>query len=301
MRELTDIPAVVDAYLLHLTLDRGMSENTREAYGRDINRLLLWLADRGISIREVTLDTLRLFIGELHDLGIAARTQARTVAGIRSFFRYLLLETFIESDPSSLLESPRLGIHLPEVLTVDEINSLVAAIDPEKAEAQRDRAIIETLYGCGLRVSELTGLKVSLYRPADGFILVVGKGDKERLVPLSPVAIDEINAWLVDRSRLDVKPEGRDTLFLNRSGRPLTRMRIFQIVKSLAEAAGIRKTISPHTLRHSFATHLLEGGANLRAIQQMLGHASIDTTQIYLHLDTTALRSDILAYHPRNK
>lgn len=286
-------------YEMSLRLDKGLSENSCEGYRRDVDRLLAWLAEGGIMLRDVTTDTLRLFLGDLHDLGIAERSQARMVSGLRSFFRYLTLEGYLEADPTELLESPKLGLHLPEVLTVAEIDAMIAAIDPAKDEAQRDRAMMETLYGCGLRVSELVNLEMSRVYASEGYLIVRGKGDKERMVPMSDTSVAEITAWLDDRQRLPVKPGEENILFLNRRGHRLTRQRAFQIVKGLAEAAGIRKTISPHTLRHSFATHLLEGGANLRAIQQMLGHESIATTQIYIHLDSSALRDDIMRYHPR--
>lgn len=286
-------------YEMSLRLDKGLSENSCEGYRRDVERLLAWLAEGGIMLRDVTTDTLRLFLGDLHDLGIAERSQARMVSGLRSFFRYLTLEGYLEADPTELLESPKLGLHLPEVLTVAEIDAMIAAIDPAKDEAQRDRAMMETLYGCGLRVSELVNLEMSRVYASEGYLIVRGKGDKERMVPMSDTSVAEITAWLDDRQRLPVKPGEENILFLNRRGHRLTRQRAFQIVKGLAEAAGIRKTISPHTLRHSFATHLLEGGANLRAIQQMLGHESIATTQIYIHLDSSALRDDIMRYHPR--
>lgn len=301
MRSITDIDRLLRDYLLYLQMEKGMSVNTREAYVADVRKLLAYLAGDGVALRDVTPDTLRYFIGELHDLGIAERSQARILSGLRSFFHFLSIEDYLLPDPTELLESPKLGLHLPEVLTIEEINAMIAAIDPEKAEAQRDRAIMETLYGCGLRVSELIGLELSKIYGEEGYIIVRGKGNKERMVPVSEVAIYEISEYLHDRAMLDVKPECANILFLNRRGRKLTRERIFQIVKSLAESAGIRKNISPHTLRHSFATHLLEGGANLRAIQQMLGHESIATTQIYIHLDRSTLRSDILAYHPRNR
>lgn len=298
-RSLHDISAVAGDYEMSLRLDKGLSENSCEGYRRDVDRLLAWLAEGGIMLRDVTTDTLRLFLGDLHDLGIAERSQARMVSGLRSFFRYLTLEGYLEADPTELLESPKLGLHLPEVLTVAEIDAMIAAIDPAKDEAQRDRAMMETLYGCGLRVSELVNLEMSRVYASEGYLIVRGKGDKERMVPMSDTSVAEITAWLDDRQRLPVKPGEENILFLNRRGHRLTRQRAFQIVKGLAEAAGIRKTISPHTLRHSFATHLLEGGANLRAIQQMLGHESIATTQIYIHLDSSALRDDIMRYHPR--
>lgn len=300
MRSITDIDRLLGDYDYFLRLEKGMADNTRESYCRDVQKLLSYLADSSVTLRDTTTDTLRYFIGELHDLGIAERSQARILSGLRSFFRFLTLEGYIDVDPTELLESPKIGLHLPEVLTVEEINDMIAAIDPDKAGAQRDRAIMETLYGCGLRVSELVNLELSKIFADEGYLVVRGKGNKERMVPMSEVSLTEIADYLHDRSLLDVKPGCENILFLNRSGRKMTRVRIFQIVKSLAEAAGIRKNISPHTLRHSFATHLLEGGANIRAIQQMLGHESIATTQIYIHLDSSTLRSDILTYHPRN-
>lgn len=294
----------MDGYSMYLTLEKGASENTRDGYTRDVRRFLSWLASdsSGVgSLRDVTTEVLRLYLGDLNDVGIALRSRARIVASLRSFFGWLFMEDYIATNPGELLESPRLGLHLPEVLTVEEIDSMIASIDYSKEECQRDRAMMEVLYGCGLRVSELVTLEISRLFPQEGFLIVRGKGDKERMVPMSETSIEEIDAWMTDRARLKVKPGDENILFLNRRGGRLTRQRAFQIVKGLAEAAGIRKNISPHTLRHSFATHLLEGGANLRAIQQMLGHESIATTQIYIHLDASALRSDILAYHPRNR
>ena len=301
MRPIRDINRVLDDYDLYLQMEKGMAVNSRDAYRRDVGKLLSFLAGEDIAPEEATLENLRIYIGEHNDLGIAARSRSRIISGIRSFFHYLSVENYIDSNPCELLETPFLGYHLPEVLTLDEINDMVAAINPDKAEAQRDRAIIETLYGCGLRVSELVDLEMSKIYTEEGYLVVRGKGNKERMVPMSEVSIHEINRYLEEfRSYLNVKPDCANILFLNRRGGKLTRVRIFQIIKDLAEAAGIRKNISPHTLRHSFATHLLEGGANLRAIQQMLGHESITTTQIYIHLDRSSLREDILAFHPRN-
>ena len=300
MRSLDDLDRVMKESGLYLRLERGLSDNTREGYMRDVSRLLAWLTGEVRQLRDVTIDTLRLYLGDLHDVGIAVRSQARIVASLRSFFGYLSMEGYLPGNPAELLETPRLGLHLPEVLTVGEIDSMIAAIDCSKEECRRDRAMMEVLYGCGLRVSEMTGLEISRTYLDDGFLVVLGKGDKERMVPMSETSVEEVREWLKDRSRMKVKPGDENILFLNRRGGRLTRQRAFQIVKGLAEAAGIRKSISPHTLRHSFATHLLEGGANLRAIQQMLGHESIATTQIYIHLDASTLRSDILAYHPRN-
>lgn len=300
MRAVNDISRLRRDYDAFLLLEKGLSENSRLAYGRDTDRFLSWLAPLSVPLRDVDTDTLRLFLGDLHDLGISPRSQARIISGLRSFFRFMVMEGYIENSPASMLESPRVGFRLPEVLSVEEIDAMIAAIDPTKNEAQRDRAIMETLYGCGLRVSELIGLRISKYFPDDGYVVVSGKGDKERMVPISDAAIAEIDAWLEQRSRMAVKPGCENTLFLNRRGGAMTRQRAFQIVTSLAEAAGIHRNITPHTLRHSFATHLLEGGANLRAIQQMLGHESIITTQIYLHLDRSQLRREVLRFHPRN-
>lgn len=299
MKNLDDILGDFDLYM---QMEKGMADNSREAYGRDVKKLLQFMESEGLSIEEVTIDLLRIFVGELNDLGIAARSRSRIISGIRSFFHFLTIEGFLTDNPAELLETPALGQHLPEVLSVEEINDMVAAIDQNKAEAPRDRAIIETLYGCGLRVSELTGLEMSKVYADDGYLVVRGKGNKERMVPMSEVSVDEIVNYIEEyRSGLEVKAGCDNILFLNRRGGRLTRIRIFQIIKDLAATAGIRKNISPHTLRHSFATHLLEGGANLRAIQQMLGHESITTTQIYLHLDRSSLREDIMAYHPRNR
>lgn len=300
MRSIDSIPAVIDAYEAYLILERGLSDNTREAYVRDVGKLVRYLETEKVTLREVTTDTLRAFAADLFDLGISPRTQARIVSGIKSFFRFLKLEGNLDSNPSLLLESPALRRHLPEVLRVDEIDAMIGAIDMEKAEGQRNRAIMETLYGCGLRVSELINLEISKLYFDEQFIMVHGKGDKERIVPISPQAIREIKDYLPDRALLPVKRGEENILFLNRRGHRLTRVMIFYIIKQLAEAAGIRKEVSPHTLRHSFATHLLEGGANLRAIQQMLGHEDISTTEIYLHIDRSMLRAEILAHHPRN-
>lgn len=297
-----DIKKLLKEYDVHLLLEKGLADNTREAYRRDIDRFIAWLAsgDSATQLRDVTLDTLRQYLGDLNDMGIAIRSRARIIASLRSFFGFMEESRYIAGNPAELLESPRLGLHLPEVLTVDEIDAMIAAIDYSKEESRRDRAMMEVLYGCGLRVSELITLEISRIYPKEGFLVVKGKGDKERLVPMSETSIEEIELWMKDRRHMTVKSGDENILFLNRRGGRLTRQRAFQIVKGLAEAAGIKRTISPHTLRHSFATHLLEGGANLRAIQQMLGHESISTTQIYIHLDSSALRSDILAFHPRN-
>lgn len=293
-------PTLLARYRAYLTLERGLSDNTRLNYAADFSRLTAWLDDAGISLYDATLEELQCFVVDLHTLGIAPRSQARIISGLRSLYSYMMLEGLIDHNPTLLLETPRIGRRLPDVLTVDEIDAMIAAIDPGAKEAQRNRAIVETLYGCGIRVSELCELKIDDINFSDGFMVVTGKGDKQRLVPMSPTAVDEIHLWLAERPSFAPKRGEEGILFLNRRGRRLTRVMVFYIVRDLAVAAGVAKTISPHTLRHSFATHLLEGGANLRAIQQMLGHESISTTELYLHLDNTHLRDEILRYHPRN-
>ncbi len=288
-------------YRAYLLLERGLSENTRKAYGSDVERFAQWL-NPDVTPGTVTRDHLENFIYELHDAGIAPRSQARIISGLKSFFRYLTIENIRPDDPMAMIEAPAIGRHLPEVLSVDEIDAMVAAIDYSDPLGRRNRAIIEMLYGSGLRVSELCTLERRRVFLDQGFLSVSGKGSKERMVPMSDTAVEQVHAYLdeFDRSGATVKPGEEDYLFLNRRGAHLTRVMIFYIVRDLAEKAGIRKTISPHTLRHSFATHLLEGGANLRAIQQMLCHESIATTEIYLHLDNTHLREEILTHHPRN-
>lgn len=292
---------VLKQYSAYLLLERGLSENTRESYLNDVAKLMRYINENNLTIKDVTLDTLHNFIAELHDLGISSRSQARIISGLKSFFRFLKLENHINTNPTLLLESPRIGRKLPEVLSIEDIDKMISYIDLSTNEGQRNRAIIETLYSCGLRVSELVNLEINKIFLEEEYVVIKGKGNKERIVPISPVAIHEIKLYLNDRQHLDIKPGEENILFLNRRGRRLTRVMIFYIIKQLAELAGIRKEISPHTLRHSFATHLLEGGANLRAIQQMLGHESIATTEIYIHIDRTRLRDEILTYHPRNK
>ena len=302
MREITDISEVKKRFLGHLTMEKGMSANTAQAYSDDVDKLTRYLADVGVGIEHVTTDDLERFVCTLQDVGIQPRSQARIISGVKGFYKFLRLEGYMDNDPTELLPTPRIGRHLPEVLTIEEIDRMIDAIDMSKAEGQRNRAIIETLYGCGLRVSELVGLKLSQLYIEERYVIIQGKGNKQRLVPISPVAIEQINLYLEQtRSRQVAQRGSEDILFLNRRGAMLTRQMIFHIVKQLCELAGIRKVISPHTLRHSFATHLLEGGANLRAIQQMLGHESITTTEIYVHIDRTRLRDEILQHHPRNK
>lgn len=292
---------LIEMYEAFMAVERGLSDNTRQAYVRDVRRLWQYLSEAGITVNEATTDDLRLYIGSLHDIGIAPRSQARIISSIKSFYAFLKAEEQIRVNPTLLLESPRIGEHLPEVLTIEEIDAMIGSIDLSSPEGPRNRAILETLYGSGLRVSELTGMEMSRTDLDEGFVIISGKGSKERMVPLSPESIRCIREYLPQRNALDVAPGSEDIMFLNRRGRRLTRVMIFYIIKRHAELAGIRKNISPHTLRHSFATHLLEGGANLRAIQQMLGHESIATTEIYLHIDTTRLRHEILTCHPRNR
>ena len=281
-------------FLGYLTLEKGMSANTAQAYSDDVDKLTRYLTDVGVAIERATTDDLERFVCTLQDVGIQPRSQARIISGVKGFYKFLRLEGYMDTDPTELLLTPKIGRHLPEVLTVDEIDRMIASIDMSKAEGQRNRAIIETLYGCGLRVSELVTLKLSQLFMDEHYVIIQGKGNKQRLVPISPVAIEQINLYLEQTRSHQVAQRGsEDILFLNR------RM-IFHIVKQLCELAGVRKVISPHTLRHSFATHLLEGGANLRAIQQMLGHESITTTEIYVHIDRTRLRDEILIHHPRN-
>ncbi len=301
MRDITDINDVKQRFLGHLTLEKGMSANTAQAYSDDVDKLVRYFADAGVGIEHATTDDLERFVCTLQDVGIQPRSQARIISGVKGFYKFLRMEGYMDNDPTELLLTPKIGRHLPEVLTVEEIDRMIDCIDMSKAEGQRNRAIIETLYGCGLRVSELVTLKLSQLYVDERYLVIQGKGNKQRIVPISPVAIEQIALYLEQtRSRQVAQRGNEDILFLNRRGAMLTRQMIFLIVKQLCELAGIRKVISPHTLRHSFATHLLEGGANLRAIQQMLGHESITTTEIYVHIDRSRLRDEILQHHPRN-
>ncbi|MGP1465214.1 MAG: site-specific tyrosine recombinase XerD [Prevotella koreensis] len=293
--------ALMKAYNRYLRLQRGFSPNTLEAYQRDVKKLTDYLDGEGIRLTDVTLEHLQSFAASLHDLGIGAKSQCRILSGVRSFCNFMVRDGRIEDDPSELLESPQTGKHLPEVLSIEEVDMLEAAIDCTKWEGQRNRAMIEMLFSCGLRVSELVTLKLSDLYLDERFIRVLGKGNKERLVPISPRAIDELYMWFDQRNAMKIKPGEEDYVFLNRRGAHLTRTMVLIFIKDYARDAGIRKTISPHTLRHSFATSLLEGGADLRAIQAMLGHESIGTTEIYTHVSTKTLREEILQHHPRNK
>lgn len=284
-----------------MRIEKGLSSNTAASYCRDVDHLVRYLEIEGKSLESVDRQDLDHFLGTLHDVGISPRSQARIISGIKSFFKYLKMEGMVSNDPTQLLPSPRMGQHLPQVLTLNEIDRMIACIDLSHPQGQRNRAIIEVLYGCGLRVSELVELRMSQIFEQEEYIQVVGKGNKQRLVPISQEALTQINLYLEQTRSNQVATRGcEDILFLNRRGNKLTRVMIFYIVKELCELAGIRKTVSPHTLRHSFATHLLEGGANLRAIQQMLGHESIETTEIYVHIDRSTLRNEILLHHPRN-
>ena len=291
---------VAKAYQRYLKLERNFTANTVDAYMRDLQKLVDYLRAEGIDPVEVKLEDLQHFAASLHDIGISPRSQCRILSGVRAFYRFLFVDGWVDSDPSELLESPQIGEHLPEVLSTEEVDILEKAIDLSKWEGHRNKAIIEVLFSCGLRVSELVNLKLSNLYLDEEFLRVEGKGRKERLVPISPRAIKELGYWFDDRCRMDIKPGEEDYVFLNRRGAHLTRTMILIMIKRLAEEAGIHKTISPHTLRHSFATALLEGGADLRAIQAMLGHESIGTTEIYTHIDTHTLREEILNHHPRN-
>jgi len=288
-------------YHTYLKLEKGLSPNSVEAYEQDLAKLRAFCDERGIDIVHATPDDLHRFVVEELSKITNARSEARILSGVRSFYRFLVYHNYIEQDPSELIEMPKREQHLPEVLTVEEIDRMIAAIDLSAPEGHRNRAIIEMLYGSGLRVSELTTLKLSRIYLKEGYMLIEGKGSKQRLVPISPVATEWFGYWMQDRAGLDIKPEYKDYAFLNRYGRGLTRAMIFTIVKRLAAEAGVHKTISPHTLRHSFATHLLQNGADLRLIQQMLGHESITTTEIYTHLDIQDLRQAVLQFHPANR
>lgn len=292
---------IMRRYIAYLHLEKGMTDNTIEAYIDDVEKLIRYLELSGCSWQEANRDVLVNFVCTLQDVGIGARSQARVISGVKSFFRFLKLEGFIEEDFSESLEMPRLGRQLPSILSVDEINAMIASIDLTVPEGQRNRAIIEVLYSCGLRVSELVGLRISQLYLDDEYICVEGKGGKQRLVPISAQAIREVEQYMLVRAKQKIKPGEEDYLFLNRRGSHMTRVMVFYIVRNLCDLCGIKKRVSPHTLRHSFATHLLENGANLRAIQSMLGHESITTTEIYVHLDRHFLRHEIIAHHPRNK
>ena len=284
----------------HLRLLKGVSPNTVAAYISDVGKLLSWCEEEQHDPVTLTLDDLETFSASLHDLGIASSSHARILCGVRAFYQYLTIDGYVEQDPSELLESPIQDKHLPDVLSTEEVDMIINAIDLSKWEGQRNRAIIEVLFSCGLRVSELVTLTLSNIYEEDGFVRILGKGNKERLVPISGRALHELHLWYMDRRQMKIKPGEEDYVFLNRRGAHLTRTMIFIMIKQYAAQAGIRKTISPHTLRHSFATALLEGGASLRVIQTLLGHESIGTTEIYTHIDMSTLRQEIEMHHPRN-
>jgi integrase/recombinase XerD len=289
---------ILDEYHLYLKFEKALSGNTIEAYESDLLKLSGYLKDAHLTLETAKAEQLRDFIIEISSLGIHPRSQARILSSIKSFYHFLIYKNHSSEDPTELLESPKIGLRLPEVLSVKEIDAIVAAIDLSKQEGQRNKAIIEVLYGSGLRVSELIGLQLSKLYLEEGYMLVEGKGSKQRLVPLSPQSIKQIGLWKTDRNLLSIKKGNEDLVFLNRRGSKLTRAMIFTIVKELALLAGIRKNVSPHTFRHSFATHLLENGANLRAIQQLLGHESITTTELYTHIDVHYLRQTVMDCHP---
>lgn len=292
---------IVRRYLRYLKLERNYSQNTIEAYRNDLRWLIDFLQANELNVLDVKLEHLEQFSGTLHEHLISPRSQARILSGLRSFYKYLLLDGYIEADPTELLVSPHVRNHLPDVLSTEEVDLLEASIDLSKPEGQRNKAIIEVLFSCGLRVSELVNLKLSDLFIEEKYVRVMGKGSKERLVPISAKAIKELQYWFRDRNLMSIQPGEQDYVFLNRRGAHLTRTMILIMIKQQAVLAGIKKTISPHTLRHSFATSLLEGGADLRAIQVMLGHEDIGTTEIYTHIDTTTLRREIVEHHPRNK
>ena len=292
---------MLNRYRQYLLLEKSLSPNTLEAYMDDASKLLAYLEDCGLDVTKVTLDDLHGFAAAMGDLGVAPRSQARIISGVKSLFKFLYLDGYRQDDPSELLEAPKIGRHLPDVLTVQEIDRIISQINLSQPEGQRNKAMIETMYSCGLRVSELCSLKMEDLFLDEGFIRVTGKGSKQRLVPISGRAVREIQLYLMDRCHIEIKPGAEAYLFLSiRRGRPLSRVMVFDIVKNLTAMAGIEKTVSPHTFRHSFATHLLEGGANLRAIQCMLGHEKIATTEIYTHIDRSRLREEIVSHHPRN-
>lgn len=297
MNKETDIVSKYKSYLL---LEKGLSKNSIEAYTDDLLKLINYLENENLKIQQVKLDDLQQFISQLYDLGIHARSVARILSGIRSFFNYLILDGYIQEDPSELLETPKIGLKLPTVLSLPEIEKIKECVDVSTKEGHRNRAIIEVLYSCGLRISELINLKFSDMFLDDGFIRVEGKGSKQRLVPISEIAIKEISNYLLDRKLYAVKKGAENVVFLSNRGTPISRIMVFHFIKQYALLAGIQKNISPHTFRHSFATHLLEGGANIRAIQQMLGHEKITTTEIYTHMDREYLRQEIIEHHPRN-
>ena len=292
---------IADKYKSFLLMERALSRNSISAYMDDLAKLSAYLENENLKIEDVKLNDLQQFVAQLYDAGMTARSVSRVISGVKSFYNYLVLDGYIKSDPTELLDSPKIGLKLPTVLTLEEINLLISIIDLSTKEGRRNKAILEVLYSCGLRISELINLKFSDISIKDGFIKVEGKGSKQRLVPISDLAIKEIENYALDRNHVVVKKGYENTVFLSNRGTAISRIMVFHFIKQYAEEAGIKKNISPHTFRHSFATHLLEGGANIRAIQQMLGHEKITTTEIYTHLDREFLRQEIIEHHPRNK
>lgn len=292
----------INGFRSFLKLERSLSANSIDAYMHDVNMLVSFFEQAGLSIspKQVELKNLQDFLVWANELGMSARTQARVISGIKSFFKYLLLENVLQNNPAELLEAPKLGRKLPDTLSVQDINKILDAIDLSQPEGQRNKAMLETLYSCGLRVSELVNLRISQLFFKDEFIKVVGKGNKERMVPIGKMAMKQIELYRSDRVHIQPNKESEDILFLNRRGGKLSRVMVFLLIKSLVEKAGIKKRVSPHTFRHSFATHLIDGGADLRAVQEMLGHESITTTEIYTHLDREYLKSAIQEFHPRS-
>lgn len=293
--------SVTERYRRHLLLEKGLSENTIDAYLSDIAKFTDFIEKNGLSLSQITLSHLEEFLAELHDENMVARTVARIISSLKSFFRFLVLDDVITENPTELLEAPKIGLKLPVVLSLQEIDALLAVIDVSTAEGTRNYAIIETLYSCGLRISELTNLRFSDLYLDEGFIRVEGKGSKQRLVPISDTAIQKIQNYLPYRNQIEVKKGSEDIVFLSGRGKAISRVTVFHYIKQYAEAIGLQKNISPHVFRHSFATHLLERGANIRVIQEMLGHEKITTTEIYTHLDRNFLRQEIIEHHPRNK
>lgn len=291
---------ITNSYKTYLLLEKGLSKNTLDAYMRDLKKLIDYIDTREIAIKTITRENLQDFVAEMYSDGKNPKSIARNISGIKSFFNFLVIEQYIDEDPTELLETPQIGRKLPTVLSVEEINKIVKKIDVSTIEGQRNRAIIEVLYGCGLRISELTGLRFSDMFLDEGFLKVEGKGSKQRLVPISPIAIQEIKNYLLYRKQMETKKGNENIVFLSNRGTGISRIMVYHFIKEYAAIAGIKKNISPHTFRHSFATHLLEGGANIRAIQQMLGHEKITTTEIYTHLDREFLRQEIIEHHPRN-
>ena len=292
---------IIASYRRHLLLEKGLSPHTIEAYMSDLQKLIAFVDEQELSVINIEQHHLEQFLAQLYKSGIAPRSIARVISGMKSFFRFLLMDQYRDDNPAELIESPNIGLKLPVVLTLEEIDKLLGVIDLSTAEGTRNYAIIETLYSCGLRISELTNLRFSDLYPDEGFIRVEGKGSKQRLIPISETALTKIGNWLAFRSKIPIKKGQEDMLFVSSRGKAISRITVFYYLKQYAEMAGLNKVISPHVLRHSFATHLLERGANIRVIQEMLGHEKITTTEIYTHLDRNFLRQEIIEHHPRNK